>query len=246
MKRNGEKREQWLKLLKREGKKKGTMWMPGKSDRVCSEHFVDKVPTCQNPNPVLNMGYDQPPKKKPRRTLFKVPLARSTTGQITETTESETVSSNAVEYVDNEDQADQQLDHSLLLSPTLHEHSYFSLPSNSRCETCTDKSMLPTSYVKKINALTQQVRRLKREKLLSSSRKSTFSWRHIKSDAKMNFYTGISSIAIFNVLFLLLKPYLPSIRYWRGPKHASTTYSKARRSTQRSKLLSHKDEFCLP
>ena len=115
---------------------------------------------------------NQPPKKKPRRT-FKVPLARSTTGQITETTESETVSSNAVEYVDNEDQADQQLDHSLLLSPTLHEHSYFSLPSNSRCETCTDKSMLLTSYVKKINALTQQVRRLKREKLLSSSRKRT-------------------------------------------------------------------------
>ena len=49
---------------------------------------------------------------------LKFHLASSTTGQITETTESETVSSNAVEYVDNEDQADQQLDHSLLLSAT--------------------------------------------------------------------------------------------------------------------------------
>ena len=65
---------------------------------------------------------------------------------------------------------------------------------------------------------------------------------------RLNFYTGISSIKIFNTLFLLLKPYLPNLRYWRGPKHAIKSYRKIRRhfcKKMYNKILSQKDELLL-
>jgi len=54
--RNGEKREAWTKLLKRETAKR-TAWNPCPSDKVCSLHFVDGVPSVENPYPTLNLGY---------------------------------------------------------------------------------------------------------------------------------------------------------------------------------------------
>ncbi|XP_047135290.1 uncharacterized protein LOC124812536 [Hydra vulgaris] len=60
----------------------------------------------------------------------------------------------------------------------------------------------------------------------------------------MNFYTGISSIAIFNVIFGLLKPFLPSIRYWRGPKHSHSKV-KQLKSVSKCKLLSHREELLM-
>ena len=42
----------------------------------------------------------------------------------------------------------------------------------------------------------------------------------IKTDAKMRFYTGIASVTLINTLFKLIKPYIPHITYWKGPKHA--------------------------
>jgi len=53
-----EKREAWTKLLKRETAKK-TACNPCPSDRVCSLHFVDGVPSVENPNPTLNLGYSR-------------------------------------------------------------------------------------------------------------------------------------------------------------------------------------------
>ena len=99
------------------------------------------------------------------------------------------------------------------------DHSYISLTPHSSmsCLKCNDKSTLINSLVNKVNKLSLQIKKAKREKLLNSN-SSAFSWRKIKSDAKMNFYTGISSIALFNVLFTLLSAYLPKLRYWRGQK----------------------------
>ena len=54
--RNGERRKQWITLMKRETLKKAP-WTPKPSDRVCSEHFVDKIPTPENPFPSLKLGY---------------------------------------------------------------------------------------------------------------------------------------------------------------------------------------------
>ena len=36
----------------------------------------------------------------------------------------------------------------------------------------------------------------------------------------MRFYIGIASVALFNTVFTLIKPYLQNITYWKGPKYA--------------------------
>ena len=34
------------------------VYLPCKSDRVCSDYFVDKEPTAENPEPTQNLGYE--------------------------------------------------------------------------------------------------------------------------------------------------------------------------------------------
>ena len=68
------KREVRINLLKRvtaDNKE----WKPCGKDRVCSEHFVDGIPTAENPNPTLKLGYELK-QKKTRRTLFREPLTK--------------------------------------------------------------------------------------------------------------------------------------------------------------------------
>ena len=48
----------WIKALKRENKDK-TAWLPRNSDRVCSIHFIDGIPTAANPVPTLHLGYEK-------------------------------------------------------------------------------------------------------------------------------------------------------------------------------------------
>ena len=73
-----------------------------------------------------------------------------------------------------------------------------------------------------------------------------FSWRSIKSDARMNFYTGITTIKMFNVIFSLLQPYLSRVTYWNGPiKHRKTLMNKKKKTLSSSRKLSQKDEFLL-
>ena len=77
IKRNSEKRKQWVQMMKRETVDKKP-WTPRGSDRVCSEHFVDGEPTEKNPNPTLHFGYQQPADKiTTRRDIVKHPLKES-------------------------------------------------------------------------------------------------------------------------------------------------------------------------
>ena len=57
IKRNFKKREAWTRLLKKvtAGNKE---WKPCGNDRVCSEHLLDGIPTVENPNPTLKLGYE--------------------------------------------------------------------------------------------------------------------------------------------------------------------------------------------
>ena len=67
--RNNERRRIWITKLKRETTKKKP-WEPGQSDMVCSDHFVDGLPTFENPDPTVHLGYE-PPVKKVRRQLVR-------------------------------------------------------------------------------------------------------------------------------------------------------------------------------
>ena len=107
--------------------------------------------------------------------------------------------------------------------------------------------------MKKIDTLSLTVKKQKRNKILNS-KQSRFSWKKVKTAAKMNFYTGLSSIEVFSAVFNLIEPYLPSISYWVGPyrmrrrqKSYRKSYSKVGqyKNHQFKRKLSHKDEFSL-
>ena len=52
-------------------------------------------------------------------------------------------------------------------------------------------------------------------------RHDKFIWKKVK-----NFFTGIASVALFNTIFTLIKPYIPHITYWKVPKHAMRVLKK--------------------
>ena len=81
-------------------------------------------------------------------------------------------------------------------------------------------------------SLEQNVEELMMEKLASNqkvlhlnaaAKRSKTEWQlftlaGIKSDAKMKFFTGISTILMFTTIFNLLLPCLPNISYCRGKR----------------------------
>ena len=57
VKLNNHRRQEWIKLMRRVKADKSA-WTPGGNDRVCSDHFVDGIPTVENPYPSLKLGYE--------------------------------------------------------------------------------------------------------------------------------------------------------------------------------------------
>ena len=52
-------RIKWLKLINREKHSvKKQPWVPGKTARVCSDHFIDGSPSVTHPYPTEKLGYD--------------------------------------------------------------------------------------------------------------------------------------------------------------------------------------------
>ena len=73
-----------------------------------------------------------------------------------------------------------------------------------------------------------------------------FSWTFIKTDQKMNFYTGLSSIKLFEAVFNLLEPYIPRLSYWRGTKRSTKSKVRSRTFVKSSqKKLTAKNEFLI-
>ena len=122
------------------------------------------------------------------------------------------------------------------------DHTYC-LPNNStHCYACQDKSNLVKALISKINKLNLENKQLKYRSIMKTS---TFTWRKIKTDAKMKFYTGVNNIVLFNKIFRLIQPFLIDVIYCKGPKHAKS-FSKVRhRRCNTTKKLSQRDEFLL-
>ena len=74
---------------------------------------------------------------------------------------------------------------------------------------------------------------------------STFTWRKIKTDAKMKFYTGINTIVFFNKIFRLTQPFLSDLIYWKRRKHVKIFGIVRHRRCNTPKKLSQRDEFFL-
>ena len=232
-------RERWVRNIRRVNPDKST-WCPKASDRVCSQHFVDNIPTVANPDPNLNLGYEKVI-PKPRRTLFREPfhkkrkgIADSSSSQISplQSSPSNSVVASCPVTPDKTPVS------------TDHNHNYSLSSTGELCPGCKDKNDVIQSVLKRLEGLKIENRRLKQDRARSISLKPTFSIKKIKSDQKMNFYTGLPSVETFHVLFELIKPKLPNVRYWRGAKKVSST--KVRTFTRPTfKNLSYEDEFLL-
>lgn len=242
-----EKRQKWIKLIKRVNPDK-SQWQPKSSDRICSIHFVDNVPSVENPNPTLNMGYEMR-QSTSRRTLFKNPLP-SAKKKSKKIDDRETLGvTEANPFLSPPRSPDQQLTVDIFTPPT-QDHQYCLSEGTKQCLVCKDKKSLILSLTRKIGTLSRENKRLKKEALLQKNQNTPFSSQKIKTDTKMNFYTGIMTIAAFNAIFALLKPYISCMVYWKGcSKARKATHSKIKRRNNNSntttRKLSAKNEFLL-
>ena len=59
----------------------------------------------------------------------------------------------------------------------------------------------------------------------------------------MRFYPGIPSVALFDTILLLVKPYIPHITYWKGPKHPMQFLKRTGRKKMPASLNSYDDFF---
>ena len=225
--RNGEKRDAWRRLLRRVDQNKSP-WYPSESDRVCSSHSVDGEPSVKNPNPTLNLGYERK-QDKSRRKLFRTPVSDK---KITSTSSG---SASAFAFCSENLPPEVKSSDSLIQSGSGNENQYdvmsehdYCIPSgNIPCLTCQDKKKVIKSLVGKVNNQDDQITKLRKGGLSTHGRRSPFSWTKIKTDAKMKFYTGLSSVKLFHELFDLLKPFINKMNYWRGPVLTSTKIRKS-------------------
>ena len=149
--KNGEKRKLWIKALKRENKDK-TAWLPRNSDRVCSIHFIDGIPTAANPVPTLHLGYEKEVPKS-RRELFRQPLRKKR-----KTEKNQQALIDTTENCSN-DEINIDFGGENTSSIIATKHSYCKLQSSNVCLTCVDKSNLIEPLVKKIDTLSLPVKK---------------------------------------------------------------------------------------
>ena len=101
-------------------------------------------------------------------------------------------------------------------SVVLDDHSYCWQKDTPKCLACVDQSNLIENTGKW-------------DQWTALENKSCFTWCKIKTDAKMNFYTGIETIEMFNVIFILIKPYFPNNVYWKALAKNRVTSAKIKK-----------------
>lgn len=243
-----EKREQWIRLLRRETVDKKP-WKPSGSDRVCSVHFVDKMPTVNNPDPTLHLGYEKKKEKPPRRTFFRnASHSSAPSDTISATSAVPNIGEMSNVFLSpptSPPSKFSKLQKDDVITPLITDHSYCSKTRLKKCENCIYKGHLIEALSLKIKQLNAQNKKLRKVKLFEKGpNRTAFSIKDIKKDSKMNFYTGITTVKGFHAIFNLLEPYLEDIVYWKGPLKAKKQYkSKSRKISERKMPL--KDEFLL-
>ena len=235
----GKERDAWIQALKRENPNR-TKWTPKNSDRTCSLHFVDGIPTMVGKS-TANHAYGLRYKKTQNSTpsLFKHPLTAKKI-RVEEGEMEIGIINNEVNQIESTTK--------LSSSVVLDNHSYCWHKDTQKCLACVDQRNLIEVLVNEINELTFENKLLKKKTLCyANSNRSCFARCKIKADAEMNFDTGIQTKEVFSVIFILYKPYLPNIVHWISPaKHRVTSTKKKKHSIiKSSKKLTQREEFLL-
>ena len=261
-----------LRLLLGNMKRRKGASQPCSSDRVCSEHFVDDIPTEHNPDPTLKLGYDKIEvltRKPPKLRTFvekkkSTPVSANNSILISPPMSPLTLSSSSSIFNIPPAPPSATIVRPLPLTPSAsnpintsfsfhNEHSsYCKIDPSIECNNCVVKSEIIQQYIKQhlaeVRSLRSRVKSLQQNLQKETERFTPFSVKFIKNDSKMNFYTGITSIKLFDAVFNLLKPHLPKLTYWQGSKNFTKYASKVRplfRKSSRPRKLAAKDEFLL-
>ena len=204
--RNAELRNKWIRALKRQNKDK-TEWKPSESDRDCFIHFVGSAYEA-NSALTLNLGYEVE-EKKARRTLIRPPL--STKVKLKKMMSMMKIIVPLPIFATELQPA--------VTCSTSYNWSATPLASPGHFYSMNEENMSLPSYsnwadeIKALkigsNILKSKIKTFKRPVKVLVRRHDKFTWKKIKTDAKMRFYTGIASVSLFNAFFTLIKPYRP-------------------------------------
>ncbi|KAK3105562.1 hypothetical protein FSP39_000540 [Pinctada imbricata] len=231
-------RKKWASIVNR--KNGSENWEPKPDSRVCSEHFVDKRPTLQNPYPSLKLGYTpyKPIKSRPP------PKHRSNSNVSPLSKKKRLVLEPISEHVSEQ---------------SLMFESATCMNDSSVEEVCeqlgtSQNEKLDNSHnddlETKIASLEEKVKQLELDlskKEDSRESRCIFSVAQIlKSDLKMKFYTGIPTVAAFDAVYQSISPFLSKVRYWIGPRRVVCNPLKPKNKFHKNlRRLSAKEEMIL-
>ena len=115
----------------------------------------------------------------------------------------------------------------LATSLASRDHSYRMNEENMSRPSYSDLLDETKALKIKNNILKDKLKASKRRIKVLVQGHEKFTWKKYKTDAKMTFYTGIISLAIFNTIVTLIKQYILHIMYWKEPKHAMRIFKRS-------------------
>lgn len=238
VKKNLDGRRRWIHALSRATSLQNPSFLePKKDHRVCSSHFVGGGPTDEHPDPEVNLGHNK------KRALSTEKTDRGARHEKRARREEEIGETRkATENIT----ADTAEDNSTTSSSTNSD-------GNGHNIALRFILMLLFSLVRKLRKENTNLKRennILKQKLHAKNNRNNIaqclSSKLLKSNADVNFYTGIETISLFKKLQDFIAPFVK--RRWKGMKCISTKVRKFVKSPRKfgpQRKLNSMDEFLL-
>ena len=228
---------------------------------MCSLHFIDGMPTEENPYPTKNLGYNSE-KKVLSITKFSENLAftgrnkrKRTSSPVKSYQQTNNDCNNIVNEIENEVTVPKVYPSILYFSIIngLYMNifgSYLFFLSNGFIISIlptTDTVLILKTLLESANKLLKlEVARLRKSRFTCSC-KSPVHEQLFQKDKDVHFYTGISSLSIFHKLHSFISKYVRQL--WVGPKFTSTSIKRKFRTVPKHmgppRKLNSCDQFLL-
>jgi len=195
-------RLEWAKAVNRKYPDTGKNWIPKVNDRICSDHFPDKQPTVDYPNPSVNLSSGpaqnlQKPKKARAPPKIRKPLKKKP----------------KLESISSEKK----------WNPLMH-HSHYAVMCKcvAHCF-CAEQA---TSQ-KTIQQLRHNFEELieksdSNARAIYTTKTTDKTLKYLKTDKKVKIYTGLQSKSAFNDLHCLTAKKASRLRYWHGQQRTKS------------------------
>ena len=250
-KKDSEGRRRWTENIKREIRK-GKVWTPKNSSRVCSVHFKDGRPTNENPDPTEDLGYNlnskvvggkrkSPldrskiiPEKKPRK-------AKKSGEEVSEVLVEQEIPNHSDTCVSENTATAPETTANSGNCSTVPEAEFFV----NNC--CPEKDLRIQELQEQLKKAENELTILK-EKLKKIRERKGLKCGDLKTDKEVNLLTGIPTRAAFDALFDMVKKNVKKLRYWTGPVKSTRKGRNFKKSPKKfgpKRELTEKDEFLL-